>query len=82
MCRVLLYLGKPTPIDSFLYLPDNSLIKQSYDPKLMTAIQNLAGFGMAVWDPKSYRAHKPFFYKTTELPFFDRELLQFGFQPN
>ncbi len=84
MCRVLLYLGKQTLLDNLLYQPDNSLIHQSYDPKLMTHIQNLAGFGMAVWDNDSNDPKIPYYYKTQELPFFDKNLkrLSLKIKPN
>ncbi len=75
MCRVLIYLGSQSiPLKDLLFGPDNSLIKQSYDPKLMKSIQNLAGFGMALWNNESSNPEKPFYYKTTELPFFDKNL--------
>ncbi len=72
----MLYLGKQrvSPYN-FLFAPDNSLIKQSYDPKLMQHIQNLAGFGMVAWDYDSETPESPYFYKTSNLPFFDANLL-------
>lgn len=75
MCRVLIYLGQQeTPIYDLLYGPDNSLAHQSYAPKLMSHIQNLAGLGFCAWSKNSFRPDLPFFYKTTELPFFDKNL--------
>jgi len=50
MCRILSYLGKPIIIEELLYKPDNSFIKQSYHPKYMSNLLNLAGFGLAAWD--------------------------------
>ncbi|MBA2655805.1 MAG: class II glutamine amidotransferase [Tatlockia sp.] len=57
-----------------LYGPDNSLAHQSYAPLMMTHIQNLAGLGFCAWSPHSYDAKEPFYYKTTQLPFFDKNL--------
>ncbi len=74
MCRVLSYLGKPTLMNELLYKPDNSFIKQSYNPRYMTFILNLAGFGMAAWEKNSYHPDLPFLYKTPQLPFYDENL--------
>ncbi|MBA2711480.1 MAG: class II glutamine amidotransferase [Tatlockia sp.] len=75
MCRVLLYLGKQeVSIFDLIYGPDNSLAHQSYAPQLMDHIQNLAGFGFCAWSPESYQPKLPFYYKTTQLPFFDKNL--------
>ena len=45
MCRVLSYLGQAILLEELLYKPDNSLVTQSHNPKLMSHILNLAGFG-------------------------------------
>lgn len=74
MCRVLSYLGQPLLIDELLYRPDNSFIKQSYHPKYMSHLLNLAGFGMMAWDAHSYQPQVPFQYKTQHLPFYDDNL--------
>lgn len=74
MCRALMYLGVPTPIYDLLYNTDSSLIKQSYDPKYMSNFINLAGFGMAAWNPLSRESQQPYYYTTEELPFFDMNL--------
>ena len=74
MCRVLMYLGKSIPIDSLLFKPDNSLITQSYAPRMMKTIQNLAGFGMAHWHQDMPKPKEPILYRTTDLPFYDRNL--------
>jgi glutamine amidotransferase len=74
MCRILSYLGKPTLLSELLYKPDNSFIKQSYHPKYMSYILNLAGFGMAAWDNSSYNPKIPYLYKTPQLPFYDENL--------
>ncbi len=57
-----------------IYGPDNSLAHQSYAPMLMSHIQNLAGLGFCAWSPHSFEANLPFYYKTTQLPFFDKNL--------
>lgn len=74
MCRILSYLGKPILLEELFYKPDNSFIKQSYHPKYMSHLLNLAGFGMISWDKTSYNSLKPFIYKTYHLPFYDDNL--------
>lgn len=74
MCRVLTYLGEPIVVEELLYIPDNSFIKQSYNPKYMSHLLNLAGFGMAAWDPLSHYPNLPYLYKTALLPFYDENL--------
>src|SRR5579885_1743774 len=74
MCRILAYLGKPIVVEELLYKPDNSFIKQSYHPKYMSHMLNLAGFGMVAWDPASHNPAAPFIYKTPNLPFYDENL--------
>jgi len=73
MCRVMAYLGTPVLLDDLLFRPDNSLVRQTYAPQMLHKL-NLAGFGMAAWDPASHRAGEPFVYKVTELPIFDGNL--------
>ena len=75
MCRILAYLGQPIVAEELLYKPDNSLVKQSYAPRFMYHIQNLAGFGMAIWNENSPDAGRPYIYKTLELPFFSENLV-------
>jgi len=74
MCRILSYLGDPILIEELLYKPDNSFIKQSYHPKYMSHLLNLAGFGMVAWDTESQNPKLPYFYKTIQLPFYDENL--------
>jgi glutamine amidotransferase len=74
MCRVLSYLGDPILVEELLYKPDNSFITQSYHPKYMSHLLNLAGFGMVAWDRQSHNTHLPFYYKTERLPFYDDNL--------
>lgn len=74
MCRILSYLGKPIVVEELLYKPDNSFIKQSYHPKYMSHLLNLAGFGIAAWDNTSHNPGSPHLYKTPQLPFYDENL--------
>ena len=74
MCRVLAYLGEPLPVRNLLFDPDNSLVRQSYSPRMMNTFLNLAGFGIQAWDPTSLQPGDPFTYRTTTLPSFDRNL--------
>ena len=71
---VLAYLGEPLPVQSLLFDTDNSLVRQSYSPRMMNTFLNLAGFGMKAWDPTSLRPEDPFTYRATTLPSFDRNL--------
>jgi glutamine amidotransferase len=73
MCRVLAYLGEPVLLDDLLYAPDNSLVRQSYAPQRLRML-NLAGFGVAAWDPASRGAGEPYTYHTPGLPVFDSNL--------
>lgn len=74
MCRVLSYLGQPILLNELLYNPDNSLITQSYNPKLMSYMLNLAGFGIVAWQQDSIQPKRPFLYHSQELPFYDQNL--------
>lgn len=73
MCRILSYLGTPVLLDHLLYAPDSSLLNQTIHAKML-AMLNLAGFGMAAWDPASHEPHAPFRYRTTQVAMFDRNL--------
>jgi glutamine amidotransferase len=74
VCRILAYLGEPLPVHDLLFETDNSLVRQSYSPRMMNTFLNLAGFGMKAWDPASHRPEEPFTYRATALPSFDRNL--------
>src|SRR5438105_12268847 len=74
MCRILAYLGQALPAERLLFETDNSLVRQSYSPRMMNTFLNLAGFGMKAWDPASLRPEHPFSYQATTLPSFDRNL--------
>jgi glutamine amidotransferase len=73
MCRVLAYLGEPVLLDELLYAPDNSLVRQTYAPQRLRML-NLAGFGVAAWDPASRGPREPYTYHTPGLPVFDGNL--------
>jgi len=66
-------LGRPLLLDDLLYQPDNSLVRQSYDPQMLHML-NLAGFGMAIWDPSSHQPEQPLLYKIPGLPVFEGNL--------
>lgn len=74
MCRVLGYLGRPIPLDTILYEADNALARQAYGPRMMAPFLNLAGFGLAAWDPRLSHPEEPFTYRVTEVPTFDANL--------
>lgn len=74
MCRVLAYLGEPISLRHVLFETDSCLVSQSYSPRMMKTFLNLAGFGMAAWQPASVWPEEPFVYRTTTLPAFDRNL--------
>lgn len=74
MCRVLAYLGRPLALDAVLYETDSSLVRQAYSPRMTAARLNLAGFGLAAWQPESALPDEPFVYRTTTLPIYDRNL--------
>jgi len=73
VCRVLAYLGEPVLLDELLYAPDNSLVRQTYAPQHLRML-NLAGFGVAAWDPGSRGPREPYTYHTPGLPVFDANL--------
>jgi glutamine amidotransferase len=78
VCRILSYLGEPLSVHRLLYETDNGLVAQSYSPQMMHTFLNLAGFGMAAWEPRSVRPEEPFTYRTIALPSFDRNLRAFS----
>ncbi len=78
MCRALAYLGEPLPLRRVLFETDSNLVQQSYSPRMMNTFLNLAGFGMAAWDPASAHPDEPFLYRSTTLPGFDRNLRGLG----
>jgi glutamine amidotransferase len=80
VCRVLAYLGEPLPLGSVLFETDSSLVRQTYSPRMMQKFLNLAGFGMAAWDPRSADAGEAFTYRVTTLPGFDRNLRNLAYK--
>lgn len=73
MCRVLMYAGEPVSLDSLLFRPNNSLVRQTIHPQMLD-MQSLAGFGMLAWDLASRRPVEPFVYRSVEIPLFDPNL--------
>jgi predicted glutamine amidotransferase len=73
MCRALAYLGQPVLLDTLLFQPDSSLVKQTYMPQMLNLL-NLAGFGMKAWDRGSADPDQPYSYASTLLPIYDRNL--------
>jgi glutamine amidotransferase len=73
MCRMLGYLGTPVLLEDLLYAPDSSLLKQTTDAQMLTML-NLAGFGLAAWDPASFAPEEPHIYRSTQVAVFDRNL--------
>jgi glutamine amidotransferase len=74
MCRVVAYVGEPISLAQVLFETDSSLVRQTHSPRMMSTFLNLAGFGVAAWDPRSRRPGEPFLYRVTTLPGFDRNL--------
>ena len=73
MCRALIYLGRPIPLENLLFKPESSLVNQALLPRKLNLL-NLAGFGMMAWDSRSHDPGMPFRYATPFLPVFDRNL--------
>jgi len=73
MCRILSYLGTPVLLEDLLYAPDSALLNQIIHAQMLDML-NLAGFGMAAWDPASHAPASPFLYRTTQVGLFDRNL--------
>jgi predicted glutamine amidotransferase len=60
-------------LDELLYQPDAAIVRQATDPRLMEML-NLGGFGVAAWDQGSSNPGRPFTYRTSGVPVFDRNL--------
>jgi glutamine amidotransferase len=73
MCRLVAYLGESVILDEVLFQPDSSIVEQAVHPQLLSAM-NLAGFGAVAWDDDSRSPDLPWAYRTSGLPFFDRNL--------
>ena len=73
MCRVVAYLGEPLGLDVILYGSDSSLVRQTYNPRML-ALLNLAGCGVAAWSSSFVDPEVPLVYRETVLPMHDRNL--------
>jgi len=60
-----------------MYNADVSLVRQATDPRLMQ-LMNLGGLGMLAWDSSSPQPARPFAYRTSGVPMFDRNLKALG----
>jgi len=76
MCRMLGYVGLPTPVDQLLYEMEISFIKQNIDARMFNSMlaMNLAGMGFMAWDANSINPEQPFTYRNTSIATFDRNL--------
>jgi glutamine amidotransferase len=61
-------------LETFLYAPDSSLLKQTVASQMLRLL-NLAGFGLVAWDKESHMPELPFTYRSTQVAVFDRNLL-------
>ncbi|MGI8758874.1 MAG: ergothioneine biosynthesis protein EgtC [Acidimicrobiales bacterium] len=66
MCRFLAYLGPPVTVESLLFRPEHSLVRQSYAPRHQRHGRvNADGFGVGWYDrsqrpePARYRSDRP-----------------------
>lgn len=77
MCRLLAYLGPPTPLDELLLAPPHSLLRQSWAPReQVRGVVNADGFGVGWYDP-AVRA-EPAVYRSARPMWADRNLPSFG----
>jgi glutamine amidotransferase len=75
MCRAIAYMGAPLPLETLLYRSDSSLVRQAYDPQMLS-FMNLAGIGVAAWSETSADPEHPFLYRSTTLPMYDQNLIR------
>jgi predicted glutamine amidotransferase len=68
-----MYQGEAVSLDDLLFKPNNSLVRQAYNPQMLDML-SLAGFGMLGWDETSHRPEIPFSYRSVNLPLFDPNL--------
>jgi len=73
MCRLLGYLGDPVLLDDLIIKPDNSLVRQTTEARML-AMLNLAGFGLAGWDDGSPEPHLPLTFHSTNVAALDSNL--------
>ena len=68
-----MYQGDAVRLDDLLFQPNNSLVKQAYEPQMLDAL-SLAGFGLLAWDDSSHDPDVPFSYRSANIPIFDHNL--------
>jgi glutamine amidotransferase len=73
MCRMLGYVGAPVLLDELLIGPDNSLIHQTVNARML-AMLNLAGFGLAAWNDGLANPALPLTFHSTNVAVFDSNL--------
>jgi glutamine amidotransferase len=73
MCRMLGYVGEPVLLDELLIRPDNSLIHQTVNARML-AMLNLAGFGLAAWNDHMANPQLPLTFHSTNVAVFDSNL--------
>lgn len=73
MCRMLGYLGGAVLLDDLIIKPDNSLIRQTTNARML-AMLNLAGFGLAAWDDAMADPHLPLTFHSTQVAILDSNL--------
>ena len=73
MCRLLGYLGDPVLLDDLIIKPDNSLIRQTTEARMLSML-NLAGFGLAAWDDALAEPHLPLTFHSTQVALLDPNL--------
>jgi glutamine amidotransferase len=73
MCRMLGYVGTPVLLDDLIVKPDNSLIHQTTNARML-AMLNLAGFGFAAWDDAMADPHLPLTFHSTQVAILDSNL--------
>jgi gamma-glutamyl hercynylcysteine S-oxide hydrolase len=77
VCRLLAYLGPPTPLDELLLEPAHSLLHQSWAPREQVhGVVNADGFGVG-WYDSAVRA-EPAVYRSARPMWADRNLPSFG----
>lgn len=73
MCRLLGYLGQPVLLDDLIVKPDNSLLRQTTEARMLSML-NLAGFGLAGWDDATADPHLPLTFHSTQVAVLDPNL--------
>ena len=60
-------------LDGPLFAARNSLVHQVVEPKWMSLL-NIGGFGLTAWDARSPEPERPYVYRTSGVPVYDRNL--------